>query len=230
MFGTVINALVIVVCTLLGVAIKGGIPDKFRLILMQALGLSVLYVGASGSISSITAENAHPLLFILSLVIGAFLGEWIDIEAKLKDFGDWVENKTKKSNSNLSQGFVTATLLYCVGSMAILGSIESGINGNHSVLYAKSVLDGVMSVILASTLGIGVILSAISVLVYQGTITLFATALQPYITADMMREISAVGGILISVIGLNILELTKIKVGNFLPAIFVPVVYYLILG
>lgn len=230
MLGTMVNALVIIVCTLLGVAVKGGIPERFRLILMQALGLSVFYVGASGAISNMQAENAHPLLFIISLVVGAFLGEWIDIELKLKQFGDWVEAKSKTNDSNLSQGFVTASLIYCVGSMAIIGSIESGINGNHSILYAKSLLDGVLSVILASTLGIGVMLSAFSVLIYQGTITLFASALQPYITDDMMREVSAVGGILISVIGLNQLELTKIKVGNLLPAIFVPVVFYLFAG
>lgn len=190
----------------------------------------MLYIGASSSIKSMLDENAHPNLFILSLVAGCIIGEWIDIEARLKRLGDWLESKTKKSDSNLSEGFVTATLLYCVGSMAILGSIESGINGNHSVIYAKSILDGVMSVVLASTMGIGVMLSAISVLLYQGTLTLFASALQPFITEDMMREISAVGGILISVIGLNVLGLTKIKVGNFLPAIFFPVLYFILNG
>ncbi len=230
MLGTLVNALVIALATLVGVALKGGIPEKFRQILVQALGLSVFYIGASSSIGSMQDENAHPLLFIMSLVMGTFFGEWVDIEKKLQQFGDWMEEKSKKSDSNLSQGFVTASLLYCVGSMAILGSIESGINGNHSILYAKSVLDGVMSLVLASTLGIGVILSALSVLIYQGTLTLFAAALEPYITTDMMREISTVGGILISVIGLNILEITKIKVGNFLPAIFVPVIFYLFGG
>lgn len=225
MLGTIVNALAIVVCTLVGMALKGGIPEKYRTILVQALGLSVVYIGATSAIGNLLAENAHPLLYILSLVIGAFFGELVDIEGKLQQFGDFMEKKSKNSNSNISQGFVTASLIYCVGSMAILGAIESGIHGDHSILYAKSLLDGVMSLVLASTLGIGVMLSAVSVLLYQGTITLFASSLQPYITEDMMREVSIVGGVLISVIGLNLLEITKIKVGNFLPAIFIPVIY-----
>lgn len=225
MLGTIVNALAIVVCTLVGMALKGGIPEKYRTILVQALGLSVVYIGATSAIGNLLSENTHPLLYILSLVIGAFFGELVDIEGKLQQFGDFMEKKSKKANSNISQGFVTASLIYCVGSMAILGAIESGIHGDHSILYAKSLLDGVMSLVLASTLGIGVMLSGVSVLLYQGTITLFASSLQPYITEDMMREVSIVGGVLISVIGLNLLEITKIKVGNFLPAIFIPVIY-----
>lgn len=117
-----------------------------------------------------------------------------------------------------------------LGTMAILGSIESGINGNHSILYAKSVLDGVLSIVLASSLGVGVLFSAASVFIYQGSITMFALWLQPFITTDMLREIGIVGGILVSIIGLNLLEITKIKVGNMLPAIAVPVIYYIILS
>ncbi len=226
MLGTLVNTLSIIVCSVIGMSLKGGIPPKIRNILIEALGLSVIYMGISTATTQF--PQAHPLLFIFSLVIGAGVGEWLDIEAWLEKLGNWMEEKSKKSNSNLSQGFVSATLIYCVGSMAILGSIESGINGNHSILYTKSLLDGVMSLILSSTLGMGVLLSCIPVFLYQGAMTVFAGYLQPFITEDMIREISLVGAVLISVIGTNILKITTIKVGNFLPAIAVPVIYYLI--
>ncbi|MFI3211819.1 MAG: DUF554 domain-containing protein, partial [Eubacteriales bacterium] len=193
-------------------------------------GLAVVYVGASGAIGNLLDENANSLLFIISLAVGTLIGEWIDIEKRLGMLGDFIEKKMSNTTSDISLGFVTASLIYCVGTMAILGSIESGIQNNHSILYAKSILDGVLSIVLASTLGIGVMFSAVSILVYQGSITLCAVALQPYITNDMMREMGIVGGILISVIGLNLLGITKIKVGNMLPAIFIPVVYYVVKG
>lgn len=230
MFGTFVNCVVIILCSGVGLLLKGGIKERYKEILMQALGLSTLYVGASGAVGGLLNENAHPLLFVLSLVIGAFVGEWIGIEDKLTGFGDWMEAKTKNSDSNISQGFVSASLIFCVGTMAILGSIESGINQNYSILYVKTILDGTLSLILASSMGIGVMLSAIPVFLYQGGITLFASVLQPLMTEDILREMNIVGGILISVIGLNLMKITTIKIGNFLPGVLVPGIYYFIVS
>ncbi|MFI3115894.1 MAG: DUF554 domain-containing protein [Clostridia bacterium] len=228
MLGTIVNSIVIVVCSLIGMLLKGGMKDRYRDIVMTGLGLSAIYIGASGAISGILEENAEPLLFIISIVIGSAIGEWVDIEQKLKNLGDFIESKIKNKQSNISQGFVSASLIFCVGTMAILGSIESGVSQNHTTLYVKSMLDGVMSIILASSMGIGVMLSAVTVFVYQGSITLFASYLEPFITADILRELNIVGGILISCIGINILEIKQIKVGNMLPAIFIPILYYLL--
>ncbi|MFI3169968.1 MAG: DUF554 domain-containing protein [Faecalibacterium sp.] len=231
MLGTIVNAVAILIGGAIGLLLKGGIKEKYQNTVMIALSLSVIYVGASGAISGLMEEDAEALLFIISLVIGSVVGEWLDIEARLKALGDWIEVKLNGKQgdkaSNVSIGFVTASLIFCVGSMAILGSIDSGISGNHTTLYIKSMLDGTMSIVLASTVGVGVLFSAVSVFVYQGSITLFAQVLQPFITADMIRELSIVGGVLISCIGINMLKIKAIKVGNMLPAILIPVLYYL---
>ncbi len=227
MLGTIVNVIAVVIGSIAGLLLKGGIREKYRNIITCALAIAVVYVGASGAISCLLQEDAEALLFVISLVIGSVVGEWIDIELRLKHLGDWIESKMNGAQSNVSQGFVTASLIFCVGTMAILGSIDSGIQGDHTTLYVKSILDGTMSVVLASTMGIGVLFSAVSVFVYQGSITLFAQVLQPFITADMLREIGIVGGILISCIGINMLQIKEIKVGNMLPAILVPVIYYL---
>ncbi len=230
MLGTIVNAIAILICGGLGLLLKGGIKERYRVIITQAQGIAVVFVGLSGAITNMQQEGAHPILFVISLAIGACLGEWIDIEYRLEQLGNFIQDKMKGSSSNIALGFVTTSLLYCVGTMAILGSIESGINGNHSILYAKSILDGVLSIVLASSLGIGVLFSAGSVLIYQGSITMCAIWLQPFITDNMLREVGIVGGILITIIGLNLLEITKIKVGNMLPAVIIPVVYYAIMS
>lgn len=226
MLGTIVNAIAIILGGGLGLILKGGIKERYSTLITQAQGMAVVFVGASGAITNMQQEGANPILFVISLVIGACLGEWINIEYRLEQLGKYVESKMKGGSSNVALGFVTASLLYCIGSMAILGSIESGVNGDHSILYVKSTLDGVLSIVLASSLGVGVLFSAASVFIYQGCITMGAMWLQPYITADMLREIGIVGGILITIIGTNLLDVTKIKVGNLLPAVAVPVIYY----
>lgn len=228
MLGTIVNAVVVIVCSLIGVLLKGGIKERYRDIIMTGLGLSVLFVGISGAVSGLQDENVEPVLFIVSIALGSAIGEWIDIELRLERLGKFIENKMSGSNSNISQGFVSASLIFCVGTMAVLGSIDSGISGDHTTLYIKSMLDGVMSIVLASSMGIGVMLSAVTILIYQGAITLFAQALEPLMTVDVLREINIIGGILIAGIGINILEIKKIKVGNMLPAILFPIFYYLL--
>ena len=222
MLGTVVNSVAIMAGSFLGLILKGGIPQKYRITVMQAIGLAVILIGLKGAF-----KTDQMLLVIFSLTIGGVCGEFLRIEQKLEDIGNWLEIKFSKTGNGLSTGFVTASLIYCVGSMAIVGSLESGLAGNHQTLFAKSVLGGITSVVLASTLGLGVMFSSISVFIYQGVITLTASWLKPFLTPAVINEMSAVGGLLIMAIGINLLEIKKIKVGNMLPAIFIPLVYFL---
>jgi hypothetical protein len=153
------------------------------------------------------------------------IGAWIDIEQKLEKLGDHLEKRFSKSGSSFSKGFVTASLLYCVGAMAIMGSLESGLNGNHEILFAKSILDGIISIVLASTLGIGVAFSAVSVFIYQGSITLLASGLTSILTDKVVVQMSATGGLLILGLGLSMVLSTKVRVGNMLPAVLLPMLY-----
>jgi uncharacterized membrane protein YqgA involved in biofilm formation len=170
------------------------------------------------------------------LVLGGLLGEWLRIEGRLESLGRRLQNsihpKGNAAQSGLAQGFVASSLAFCVGTMAVLGSIESGVRGNHSVLFAKALIDGIISLVMASTMGIGVLFSAASVFLYQGAVTLLAGWISPWLTAEMLREISIVGGVMIAVIGLNMLEVFKsrVRVGNMLPSLLVPVAYYALLG
>jgi uncharacterized membrane protein YqgA involved in biofilm formation len=223
LFGTIVNTLAIAAGSLLGLLLKGGIPKRYMETVMQSVGLAVILIGLKGALKS-----DELLLVIISLAVGSVMGEMIDIEARLEQLGQWLEKRFSRSGGGIAKGFVAASLLFCVGSMAIVGSMESGLTGNHQTLFAKSVLDGVASVIFASSLGIGVIFSAASVFIYQGFITLLAAVIKPFLIPAVVGQMSAVGGILIMAIGINILEIRKIKVGNMLPAIFIPLMYYML--
>ncbi|MGE0085229.1 MAG: DUF554 domain-containing protein [Desulfococcaceae bacterium] len=223
MFGTIINTLAIIAGSLAGLMLKGGIPQRYMETVMQSIGLAVMLIGMK------SAFNCNDLLLVIfSLAIGSVIGEMIDIEAWLERLGQWLETRFSRTGSGIAKGFVAASLLFCVGSMAIVGSMESGLTGNHQTLFAKSVLDGVSAVIFASSLGLGVIFSAGSVFLYQGFITLTASLIKPFLIPEVVAQMSAVGGLLIMAIGINILEIKKIKVGNMLPAIFVPLAYYML--
>ncbi len=227
MLGTYVNTIVVIIGSLIGLTIKNGLKEKYRNIIMHGVSLSVLFIGISTTLGGMF-DGGEPILFIISLVIGGILGEWVDIDYRLLQLGEWLQSKVGKGEHNIASGFVTASLLFCVGTLAILGSLESGLRANHDMLYAKSVLDGVTSIILTSSLGIGVIFSAASVLIYQGAITLFASFLEPILTAQIIREISIIGGILIFSLGLGMLDIKKIKTANLLPSILVPPIYYLL--
>jgi len=232
MLGNYVNFLAIIVGSILGLLVKKGLKEKYKKTIMQAIGLSVVFIGGSGAISGLLNPDSEPVLFIISLVIGGIAGEIIGIENALEKVGMLIQQKVSSVGSkehNIAQGFVTASLIFCVGTMAIIGSLESGLMDDHNILFAKSILDGVTSMILASTLGIGVIFSAGAVFIYQGAIIVFASFLEPLLTTDVIREISIIGGILIFAIGTNMLELTKIKTANLLPAIVVPVFYYILI-
>lgn len=223
MLGTIVNALAIAAGTALGLILKSGIRENYRETIMNAVALSVLLIGM---ISAIKTNDL--LLLIFSLAIGSIIGEALKIEDRLEGLGRIIESKTSSNDGSVAKAFVTSSLVFCVGSMAIVGSIESGLTGNHQTLFAKAVLDGICSIFLSSTLGFGVAFSAVAVLIYQGIITLASASLKSFLSDGMIREISAIGGVLIMAIGLNMLKIKKIKVGNMLPAIFLPFIYYMV--
>lgn len=229
MLGNYVNFLAILGGSLLGLLLKRGLQERYKAIVMQGIGLAVLFIGAKGALAGLLDPAANPILFIISLVLGGLAGEYIRIEEALQRFGFFLQRSVGQGDGNVAQGFVTASLLFCVGTMAIVGSLESGLRGNHDMLFAKSVLDGVTSIVLASSLGLGVIFSAGAVFLYQGAIVLFAGTVEPYLTAQIIREVSIVGGILILGIGMNILEIKQVKTGNLLPAILVPPLFYLVI-
>lgn len=221
MLGTVVNTFAIVAGSLAGLLFRGGIPARYSETVFHSVGLAVILVGLRGAFK---ADNL--LLVIASLAVGSLAGEFCRIEAHLERLGGWIGRRLAMGQEGVAQGFVTASLVYCVGAMAVVGSLESGLAGNHQTLFAKSILDGITAVIFASTLGVGVIFSAVSVLIYQGAITMAAAYLKPLLVPTVVAEMSAVGGLLIVAIGFNILDIKKTRVGNMLPAIFVPLVVF----
>ncbi|OOM75806.1 putative membrane protein YdfK [Clostridium puniceum] len=227
MLGTIVNALAIIGGCLIGLIVKGRLTEKISSTIMNGLALCVLYIGISGAL-----KGQYTLQIIICIAVGALIGEIINIDKKLNDLGHMIEKKiNSKRNScahekiSIAEGFVTASLLFCVGAMAVVGSLESGLKGNHSTLFAKSILDGVSSIIFTSSLGIGVMLSSIAVLLYQGFITLLAGGLSTILTETIIGNMSAVGSLLIVGLGFNMLGVSKIKVANLLPAIFIPIIF-----
>lgn len=226
MLGTIVNSIAIIVGGTIGTFLKVGIPERFKNIVMQGVALSVMIIGISSGL-----QFNNLMVVIVSLVIGGIIGEALNIEEYLNKFGDTLQKKLSKDNSStISKGFVTASLVYCIGAMAIVGALKDGLSGDHSILFAKSVLDGISSIIFASTFGIGVVFSAVSVFIYQGSISLGASFLQGLLTKAVVDDMTAVGGVLIFAISLNMLEIKNIKVGNLLPTIFIPIFYQILLN
>jgi uncharacterized membrane protein YqgA involved in biofilm formation len=241
MLGPLVNAAAVVVCSLAGCFLIRGIPDRFEEIIKKAIGLSIVYVGIKGAM-----ESEMILLLIMSMVGGAVIGELINIDRLMNRFGLWVEKKlgmvapaeaapespARGSRKSFSQGFVSASIIFCTGSMAIVGSMQSGLQGNHETLFAKSILDGSISLVFGASLGLGVAFSALPVLVYQGGIALASMLIRDYLTPDIIREMSAVGSLLIAAIGFNFLGpegrvpgFREIRAANLIPAIFIPWIY-----
>lgn len=221
MLGTVVNVCAILLGSALGLLLRKGLPQRLRDTVMQGLGLCVILIGLSGAIGT-----ADTMCAIISIVVGGLVGAAVNIEKRLENLGNLAQRKLARGGDGFARGFVTASLVYCVGAMAIMGALDSGLKGDHATLIAKSALDGISAIIFASTLGPGVAFSALAVLVYQGAITLMAGWLKPLLTDAIVTEMSAVGGLLIVGIGLNMLYDKHIAVGNLLPAIFVPMVYF----
>lgn len=223
MLGTIVNALSIIAGSLVGLLFRGAIPEKFNRTLMHAIGLVVILIGLK------TAFKTDAIMtVIVSLALGSVLGELLAIEDRLERLGNWIGRRISGDAGGIAKGFVSASLLYCAGAMAIVGALESGLAGNHQTLFAKSILDGIGSLFFASTLGIGVLFSAAAVFVYQGLIVLAASFLAQFLLPGVISQMSCVGGLLIVAIGIGLLEIKKIKIGNMLPAIFIPLIYQML--
>jgi len=230
MLGPVVNAAAVVVCSLIGTFLVKGIPERIEEIIKKAIGLSVIFIGIKGAF-----DNGKILLLIMSMVFGAIIGELIDIDKWMNKLGMWAESKLVRqvspdSKHSFSKGFVSASILFCTGSMSIVGSLQSGLQGNHQILFAKSVMDGSMSVVFGASLGIGAAFSAIPVLVYQGGIALASSLISDLLSPEIIREMSAVGSLVVAAIGFNFLGVREIKVANLIPAIFIPWVYLTVAG
>lgn len=222
--GAVVNFFLVVLGCLLGLVFKKGIPEKLKNALITAMALCVIYIGITG----LFGEDINVIIIIVSFALGAILGELVDLDALINKLGLFFEKKLSKGDSHFAEGFVTASVLFCVGAMTVVGSLNSGINGDNSTLYSKSVIDCVMAMTLTSSLGLGVMLSCVSVLVIEGALTLLAVFVAPVMTAEVISHFSVIGSILILALGLNMLGITKIKVMNFIPAIFLPLILCLI--
>ena len=228
MIGTLINVAMILAGAAVGLLLRKGIPGRIQETVMKALGLCTLLIGLSGAMGlNNHSQSIDTLCVIVCMAAGSIVGSAVNIELKLNRLGQWFEKKLARGDTqnDLAKGFVSASLLYCVGAMAIVGAINSGIRGDHSTLIAKGIMDGVSAIFFTSAMGIGVALSALAVFVYQGAIALLASALAPMLSDLLIAHISAVGGLLVAAIGLNLIREKQIPVGNMLPAIFLPLVY-----
>ena len=230
--GTIVNVIVIIIGGLIGLMLKNGLKQRFCDIFSQACGLSVVFVGAAGAFELILSvhdgklSSNHTLLVVFSFVIGGFFGELINIEKGLDAMGEKLRNIVRANGDHkFVEGFVTASLVFCVGAMSICGPIEEALTGDATTLYVKSILDGVMVIVFTSVYGIGAMFSAITVGIYQGIFTIFGVFIADFMSESLIAMISGIGSILIFAVGANVLWGKKIKVGNLLPALLVPAAY-----
>lgn len=228
MLSVFINVAAVLLGGTLGLFFNRSFPQRIADTVMKGLALCVLYIGVSGAL-----EGEYVLVTILSVALGGALGEWLDLDGRLNWLGQRLEEKfgaqteaadgQRGARKSLAEGFVSASMLFCVGAMAIVGSLQSGLTGDHSTIIAKSLIDGIAAVLLASSLGAGVLFSAAAVFVYQGAIVLLAETLEPLLDASTVAEMSCAGSLLIVGLALNMLDLTKLKVTNYIPAVFLPI-------
>src|SRR6056297_1929630 len=222
MIGTIVNIAAVLGGSTVGVLFRGRFPEKVQNTVIHGISLAVILIGMQMAFS--IEKDPDILLVIFSLVIGAVIGESLQLEKRLNNFGERLKEKFGGGDDLFVQGFVQASLIYCVGAMAIMGSIQDGLNGDPSILFTKSLLDGITSIAFAASTGIGVAFSVIPIFIYQGSITLASSWAAVYLTEDMIRVMTASGGLLITAIGLNMLGVSKIKTGNLLPALLVAVI------
>lgn len=241
--GTIVNALAVLAGAAAGMLLtalagrfsavlpagSAALGQRLQTIVMQGVALCVLFLGISGCL-----KGSNSLIAILSMVLGALIGELLDLDRRMRALGDWVQKRTEHlvrggGQASISEGFVTASLLFCVGAMAIVGALQDGLTGDHATLFAKSLLDGISSVVFGASLGLGVAFSAVAIFLYQGSIALLASFLQPYLGDAVIAEMTCVGSLLIVALSFNMLGLTKIKVMNLVPAIFWPILLCLVM-
>lgn len=217
-FGALVNAAAIALGGFVGLAFGARLPERVRTIVFQGLGLCVLVIGFK---MALLTQNA--VIVIFSITIGAVIGELLGIESWLIRIGNWLKARLRSSNPLFTDGMVNASVLFCIGAMAIVGSFDEGLRGDRSVVFSKAVIDSFAALAMASAYGLGVLFSAVSVLIYQGSLTLLAGSLQSWLEPATMNELTAVGGALIIGIGLNMLEITKISLSNMLPSLLIVV-------
>lgn len=224
MLGVLANVATVIAGSILGLIFNKGIPENVAAAMMKCLGFCSLYVGVSGMVS----DNAHTLVIILSMVIGTLIGILINIDKWLNIGAEKIGSKFKNAaqgEHSIAEGFVSASLLFCVGAMTVVGSLQAGLNGNNNLLYTKAVLDFISSMLFASTLGFGVILSAFTVIIIQGGIVLLAGVLAPILSTAVIDNMTVCGSIMIFALGLNLIGVTKTKIANMLPAVFIPIAF-----
>ena len=221
MIGVLVNTLTVIVGSTIGLLFRKLIPEQWTEFIMKGIGLCTIYIGIDGAL-----EGTNTLVTIISIAVGALIGAALDLDEKLNRFASGLENRFKKEGGGptIAEGFVTASLLFCVGAMTIVGSLQAGLTGDNTMLYTKATLDFISSLIFAASLGIGVLFAAAFVLVFQGAIVLVAQAVSPFLTDYVVSEMTCAGSILIIALGLNIIGVTNLKVMNFLPAIFLPII------
>ncbi|MDD3980765.1 MAG: DUF554 domain-containing protein [Spirochaetia bacterium] len=226
MIATVINALAVVVGSLVGLFLRKGIKEQYQKIIFAAAGITSLVIGIQ---MALTTE--HLLAFALALILGGLAGTALNIEGSIMNFGERLKNRFDRSaeGTSFATGFLNASVLFCSGAMAIVGSFKAGTEGDYSIIFTKSILDGFMSMIFAGALGKGVIFSALSVLIYQGALTILSVWIKPFVTEIMLSELTAIGGALVIMIGLGLLDIKKIKTADFIPALLVTVLLVLAL-
>lgn len=227
MLGTWVDVAAILIGGSIGLVVKKGLSQRLGDTMMKGIGMCLIYIGISGALN-----GQDTLKLILSVVLGAFIGEGLDLDGKIRWLGQWTagifSRKKQQSGDNIAEGFVTASLGFCVGAMTVVGSLQSGLTGNHEMLFTKSLLDFIGAIIYAASLGVGVLLSAVFVLVFQGGITLLAGFVSPFLGDMVIAEMTCAGSVLIVGLGLNLLGVTKLKLMNYVPAIFLPVLLCLI--
>jgi hypothetical protein len=218
--GAIVNAVAVFIGAALGLLLKKGMPERMGDSIMKALSLCVIYIGISGAF-----EGENVLIAIVSMAVGTVIGELLDLNHQLERLGEWIQKKFQSSDSkvSVSAGFVTSSLLFCTGAMTIVGSMQSGLSLDHSTLFAKSLIDGIAAIVLASSLGYGVFFSGIFCLVYEGLLALGAQFIEPFLTTTVVNEMTCVGSLLILGVGINMLFKNKICVMNSVPAVFLPI-------
>lgn len=233
--GTIVNVIAVIAGGCVGLVLKGGLKKKYQDIVMQGLGVSTIFIGVSGTLKGMFAvvgnglETGGAMLLIFSLVLGGLVGAWVNIELRLEHFGEFIKKKVKgKDDPRFVEGFVTASLVICVGAMAIVGALQDGLTGDATMLYSKAVLDGIIILVFASTLGKGAVFSAIPVGLLQGLVTLFAGTLAPVLSERTIGNLSFVGSALIFCVGINLAFGRKFQVANMLPALIFVVLYGLL--
>lgn len=212
--GTLINAVAIVIGGALGLLFRKRFPERITRTALHVMGLFTLLVGVRMAL-----RGEELIMVLVSLALGAMLGEWINIEDRLERFAGWLETRLHLTEQSPAKGFINASLLFCVGSMAIVGSITEGLNGDRSILVTKAIMDGILSIAFAAGMGAGVLASSLPILLYQGSLTLLASKLQAFFAPSMIAELTSVGGVIVMGIGVNILGLHKVRVGNLIPAL-----------